>query len=228
MRVIRPLSVRHSPKAFTLIELLTVIAIIGVLMSLLFPALGAARNAARKAQAQNDLVQLVIATKAYLAEYGHYPLGNTQVDLAWNTVFGDPDGIYSSADLCNVLRAIPDNKNNQNNRLNPRQIVFLEGSPAKNAEHPKGGFAPQDAQGTAGKIKQGAFVDPWGAEYIVFIDGSYRNNVSSNGGLEWFYWGSHPALSVRKDIAGVSLGPDSAWGTKANGNYTGSDDLATW
>ena len=220
--------VRHSFKAFTLIELLTVIAIIGVLMSMLFPAVGAALNAARKAQAQNDIVQLVTATKAYYTEYGRYPLGPTQVALAWNTVFGDPDGIYSSADLCNVLRAIPDSKNNPSNLLNPRQVVFLDGNLAKNPDHPKSGFAPKDAQGTAGKIKQGAFVDPWGAEYIVFVDGSYRNDVSSNGGLEWFYWGTHPALSVRKDVAGVSLGPDSAWGKKANGNFTGSDDIATW
>jgi prepilin-type N-terminal cleavage/methylation domain-containing protein len=220
--------VQHSSKAFTLIELLTVIAIIGVLMSLLFPAVGAAQTTARKAQAQNDIVQLVTATKAYYTEYGHYPLGPTQVALAWNTVFGDPDGIYSSADLCNVLRAIPDNKNNPNNLLNPKQIVFLEGNTAKNSEHPKSGFAPKDAQGPAGKIKQGAFVDPWGAEYVLFIDGSYRNDVSSNGGLEWFYWGTSPALSVHKDIAGVSLGPDSAWGKKGNGNLTGSDDVATW
>lgn len=59
---------RTSPRrsqAFTIVELLVVIAIIGVLVSLLFPALNAARAAARKATCQNHLHQLGIAIIAY-------------------------------------------------------------------------------------------------------------------------------------------------------------------
>ena len=74
-----PLPVRSKQSnrtdAFTLVELLVVMAIIGLLVGLLLPAVQAAREAARRSQCLNNVMQLGVATHHY--DYGmeHLPSG---------------------------------------------------------------------------------------------------------------------------------------------------------
>ena len=105
----RPFSALQDEYAFSLVELLVVLAIIVVLMSLLLPATLKFRQVNKEKQATLEAQLICKAVIAYKQTYGKWP-GQTQ---------GGEDTTH--AESAQIIGALTTNTS-----LNPREIVFIE------------------------------------------------------------------------------------------------------
>jgi len=71
----------RNPSAFTLIELLMVIAIIGILAGILIPTVGAVRKQANIAASKSQLSNYVTAIQLFKGEYSYYPFVTAGADI---------------------------------------------------------------------------------------------------------------------------------------------------
>jgi prepilin-type processing-associated H-X9-DG protein len=67
-------------RGITVIELLVILAIVGIFVSLVLPATMVAREAARRAQCSHNLKQIGMAVHAYIGSYGVLPPAGSDTD----------------------------------------------------------------------------------------------------------------------------------------------------
>jgi len=146
--------------AFTLIEMLVVIAIIAILAGILLPALQHVKAKAKIQKAKIDMANIAAAIRSYEAAYERYPatkakeLAAGSDDLTYG--FG---AIASNGELMEILL-----DNDQPGRVN-----------ANHASNPKGQRF-LDAKMVGGMSPNGVstfdwnFRDPWSNPYIITID----------------------------------------------------------
>ena len=94
----------QKTRGFTLVELLTVVAIIGILVGLLLPAVHSAREAARRTQCTNNLKQMGLAIHNFATTHdGELPPGNPGLALqglfSYLLPYLEEDAIYDQLKL---------------------------------------------------------------------------------------------------------------------------------
>ncbi|NLF71861.1 MAG: DUF1559 domain-containing protein [Candidatus Anammoximicrobium sp.] len=156
---------RRKRVGFTLVELLVVIAIIGVLVSLLLPAVQSARESARRTQCTNNLKQIGVAchnhhdTFQYLPGAGangpHLDVGYATERTGWSwsfhlTPFMEQNAVFDEQDA-NVIAAT---------------VIPSYYCPTRRAAKKYEGFGKCDYAGNGGDAfdflgRQGVFVSQW-------------------------------------------------------------------
>lgn len=85
---------RPFRRAFTLIELLMVIAIIGILAGILIPSVGAVRRQANVAASKSQLSSYVNAIQMFKSEYGFFPFISGATDETLDLSSGSESGEF--------------------------------------------------------------------------------------------------------------------------------------
>ena len=93
----------YQKRAFTLVELLVVISIIGILVGMLIPAVQQVREAARRTACSNNLRQMALATQAFHSTHLRFPPGcDLNTGASWQAFllpYIEQENLYNTIDI---------------------------------------------------------------------------------------------------------------------------------
>ena len=175
---------------------------------------------------------VIVASNAYLTEYGVLPGSDLSRDQTKDTWFGDVKAGASEHNnaIFFAFRDIPKGPN-ENFRMNMRRIIFVEEKAATISKDgtPHGGFFDHRPNApTPPPDLESCLYDPWGREYGIVIDTNGDGVLDLTG----IYSDFTGARAPRKQIGVFSFGKDGAPGTKGDHLYRQgdklSDDIISW
>jgi len=143
----------RSASAFTLLELMVVVAIIAILAGLLFPVIIGALGKAKEKQAAAEARTILMAIKAYRQEYGKWP---AQTQATGDVTYVTNNYLVIQPLLGNNILDLA------NNQTNPKNKIFLNLQVNTNNN-------PDYA---------GNYLDPWGIPYVICMDENGDNSLS--------------------------------------------------
>ena len=234
MERIRDIIKTRASAGFTLVELLVVMSIIGVLISLLYPAVNAAVRAAHVARTQAIIQSLTVGLEAFKGDWGVYPPSNNDGE---DRLEGGPTGQGKGNQLMALALMGPDGKGwgvKAADQTGATDWLLPFGGQARNAYGP---YFQQES-GAVGYVKDGfpgvtaGFIlyyrfDPGGSSGVSGVFGNYddeKDNPRDEHLLTGFKGRDHFLLSAmymvadevfkwqRPDYLLISPGPDRLYG----------------
>lgn len=147
-------------RGFTLIEILVVIAIIGLLAMIFIPVVGSARTALTSTKTKARFNEWVTAVKQYKMTYGFYPTLGQTVSTGSDAYFNLGDGSNSEAFVKSLSGRDPETgeklKGQERTKYNRKSTAFCE-------------FSGEDFTQADGSIEYGTLADGFGNNNIHIV-----------------------------------------------------------
>jgi len=212
-------------RAFTLVELLTVIAIIGILAALLLTVFSSAVNSTKKAKAKMEMSELVTAIQGYDSAYARFPVSSAVLSMA---TAAKSDFTYGGSLLAAYAADIgPGNYTNNNSEVIAilmNLATYPDGSPTVNTNHLRNpqqtAFLNAHMSGDTQSPGVGTdlvYRDPWGNPYVITMDlnydevcedAFYKSSTVSAGGLNGLLLQPDGNYACRGKVMVWSAGPN--------------------